>query len=85
MARIERECLAEDFGLRKPTVKDKLKAAITNNYAGHNIAQAKLRQEQLVCKLVHDRLKCRNKKQRKRAIKEYRLRMDSRPLGETCF
>ena len=67
--------------MRKPTVMDKLKAAVANNYAANNLAQAKLRQDQLDRKLELGRVKRRKKKARKRAIKEYRVRMDSRPRG----
>ena len=55
MARIEKECLADDLGVRKLRVKDMLKAAIANNYAVNNLAQAKLRQDQLDRKLSLDR------------------------------
>ncbi len=67
--------------MRKPTVKEKLKAAIANNYAVDNLAKAKLRQDQLDRKLALECVKGRNKKARKRAIKENRVRMDSRPRG----
>ncbi len=68
--RVERDCLGMDLGVRKPTVKDRLKAAIANNYAVNNLAHAKLRQDQMDLKLALERVK---------RIKEYRLRMDSRP------
>ncbi len=32
MQRVERECLSEYIGVMKPTVKDKVKVAITNAY-----------------------------------------------------
>ena len=78
---MEKECRAEDLGLRKPTVKEKLKAAIVRNYAGNNIAQVKKIQDQLDHKLALERVERRSKKQRKRLIREYRVRIDSRPRG----
>jgi len=50
--RIEKELEADDQGIRKPTVKDKLKAAITNAYASNDIAGAKRVQDQLDRKLA---------------------------------
>ncbi len=72
VALIERNYLAKDLGVRKPTVMDKLKADIVKNYATNNIAQATLRQDQLDRKLALERVKRCNKKALKRAIKEYR-------------
>ncbi len=80
-ARIEKECLAEDLGVRKPTVKDKLKASVARNYADNNIAETKKTQDQFDGKLALERVKRRSNKQRKRLIKEYRVRMDSRRRG----
>ena len=45
--RVERECLAEYIAVRKPTVKDKVKDPITNDYNRGDLEQAKRRQDQL--------------------------------------
>ncbi len=82
VARMENECRAEDLGVRKPTVKEKLKAVIVRNYVGNNIAQVKKIRDQLDRKLALERVKRRSNKQRKRLIREYRVRIDSRPR---CF
>ncbi len=78
-ARIERECLAEELGVQKPTVKDKLKAGITNNYNRGDFEEAKRRQDQLERKLALQRIKRREKKTRKRNRKQWRARMDAHP------
>ncbi len=77
----ERELRAEDAEVRKPTVEDKLKAAITTAYAKHNVEEAKRRQDQLDRKLALERIKRREKKLRKQAIKMFHTRMDARPKG----
>lgn len=79
--RIEQELEADDQGVRKPTVKDKLKAAITNAYESNDIAGAKRIQDQLDRKLALERIKRREKKLRKQNIKMCRARMDARPKG----
>ena len=81
VARIERECLAGDLGVRKPTVKDKLKAAITNAYESNDIAEAKRKQEQLDRKLALECIRRRAKKARKRHVKRCRDAMNARPQG----
>ncbi len=79
--RINKECLAEDLDVRKPTVKDKLKAAVTNAYQSNNLAQAKCAQDQLDRKSGLERVKRRAKEARKRLIKQYRAQIDTRPRG----
>ncbi len=51
IARIERDSLAVDLSVKKPTVKDKLKAAATNAYPSNDFAKAKRIQNQLERKL----------------------------------
>ena len=79
--RIEREMQAEDSGVKKPTVKDKLKAAITSAYETNNLEKAKRCQDQLEEKLAFERIKRPAKRSRKRMIKQLRQQMDynSRP------
>ncbi len=71
----------EDLVVRKPTVKDTVKAVIAKNYAANNITQAKLRQDPIDRKLALERVTRRNKKAQKRTIKKFLVRMDSRPSG----
>ncbi len=73
--------MAEDLGVRKHTVKDKLKAAVTNAYQVDDIAKAKRIQDQLDRKLALERIKRRAKKTRKRLSKKCRERMDTEPRG----
>ncbi len=79
--RINKECLAEYVDVRKPTVEDKLKAALTNAYESGNLDQAKRAQEQLDRKLALERVKRRAKKARKRIIKQSCVQMGTRPRG----
>ncbi len=79
--RINKECLVEDLDVRKPTVKDKLKGAVTNAYQSGNLAEAKRAQDQLDRKLALDSVKRRVNKARKRIIKQSRIQMDTRPRG----
>ncbi len=64
--RIEDECLAEDIGIRKPMVKDKVEAAITNAYNRSDLKGAKRRQDQLEKKFAIERAKRSERKARKR-------------------
>ena len=77
--RIERELLAEELGVSKPTVKDKLKAAITNAYESNDLDKAKRITDQLERKVALELVKRRAKKARKRMIKQYRNRLDQTP------
>ncbi len=77
MRRTERELGAEDQGIRKPTVKEKLKEAITNAYASNDIAKAKRVQDQLNCKLALERVRRQEKKLRKRNMQMCRARTDA--------
>ena len=79
--RIERDMLADDLNIKKPTVKDKLKAAITSAYASNDLDAAKRAQDRLEEKLALERIKRRAKKSRKQMIKQLRQQMDrnSRP------
>ena len=78
---IEREMQAEYLGVKKPTVKDKLKAAITPAYETNNLEKEKRFQDQLEEKLAHERIERRPKKLGKRMIKQLRqqLNYNSRP------
>ncbi len=81
MERVEREFLAEDIGMRKPTVKDKVKAAITKAYNRGDLEEAKGRQDQLDRKFALERAKCRERKAWKRRLQHCRMRMDTGPRG----
>ena len=79
--RIKRVMLADDFNIKKPTVKGKLKAAITSAYTSNNWNVDKRAQDRLEGKLALELIKRRNRKLRKQMIKQLRLQMDrnSRP------
>ncbi len=79
--RMEREYLAEDIGVRKPMVKNKVKAAITKAYNRGDLEKAKRRHDQLDRKFALERTKHREKKARKRRMQRCRERMDTHPRG----
>ncbi len=79
MRRIESELEAEDHGIRKPTVKEKLEAAIASAYASNDIAKAKRVQDQLDRKLALGRVRCQEKRLRKRNVKRGPARMEAWP------
>ncbi len=79
MKRIERELASEDLGVRKPTVKDKLKAAATNAYQSNDVAKAKKIQDQLDRKLALESIKRRAKKAPKCILKQCGERIDTQP------
>ena len=68
--RIECNMLADEFNIKKLTLKDKLKAAITSAYASNDLDAAKRAQDHLEEKLTLDRIKQRAKKSRKQMIKQ---------------
>ncbi len=77
--RVERECPAEDISVQKPTVKYKMKAAITNAYNRGDLEEAKRRKDQLDRKFALERAKRRERKARKRRMQHCRVEMDTRP------
>ena len=62
-------------------MKDNLKASITNAYNCGDMEEAKRRQNQLEKKLALERIKRRERKARKRMLKQCRAQMDIRPRG----
>ena len=79
--RIERELAAEEHGVRKATVNEKLRAAVTVAYQSNELAKEKRIQDQLDRKMAHKRVKRRAMKAHKLLLKQCRVRMDSRPQG----
>ena len=79
--RIKRVMLADDLNIKKPTVKGKLKAAITSAYTSNSLNVAKRAQDRLEGKLALELIERRNRKSRKQMIKQLRQQMDrnSRP------
>ena len=67
--RIAKQCLDEDMGGSKPTVKDKLKAAIAKAREENDVPLASRIQGQLEDTLALECVKRRKKKARKRAIR----------------
>ena len=54
--------LAENLGIRKPTVNENLTAAVTNTYQVNDILKARRVKNQLECNYAHERSKGKNKK-----------------------
>ena len=69
LKRIECEMNAEDLEVRKPTVKDKLRAAATNTYQCADIAEAKRFKDQMDRRLALECIKRRARKASKRMLK----------------
>ncbi len=61
VVRLCNECTVEDLNVHKPTVKDNLKASITNAYNRSDFEEAKRRQDQSERKLALERFKRREK------------------------
>ena len=78
---IEREMLADGLDIKKTTLKDNFKAAITSAYISNDLDAAKQAQDRLEEKLALGHIKRRAKKSRKHMIKQLRQQMDknSRP------
>ncbi len=79
VALIERECPADKSGVRKPTVKDKLKAGITNTFDRGKNESTKRMLDQYEHKIALERVKRRDKKARMRKVKQIRDAIIIRP------
>lgn len=73
------ELLAEELGVPKPTLKNKLKAAVSNAYESNDLDRAKHISEQLERKLVLECVKRHAKQEQKTMVKQYRNQLDQTP------
>ncbi len=75
--RIQRKLEADELGIKKPTLKDMIKAEITNAYAVNDLARARREQDYLEAINARERAKRATKKRRKSSIAKLRYRMNS--------
>ena len=68
---------AEDIGLNKPTVKDKLKAGVLNAMNKGYLDTAKMLRDQLDANSPRERAKAESRKEHKRAVAASRRAMNA--------